>query len=119
MFFPALRSHNLIMPDHRLIEIDCVYYTIKMTPTQLARDFGVTPDALEAGIAQTRRAHAVYTPRTTPRRVDVDEDIDWIEWRAMSCLGRRFKRARSSFDLIALCANAIADSLFHRRALVV
>ena len=106
------------MTDHHLIEIDCVFYTIRMTPAQLARDFGMTPDALEAGIAHSRRAHAVYMPRTTPRRVD-DDDIDWIEWRAMACLGRRFKRARSSFDLIALCANAIADSLFHRPALVV
>ena len=104
------------MPEH-LIEIDCVYYTIKMTPAQLARDFGMTSDALEAGIAQTRRAHAVYAPRTTPRRVD--DGIDWVEWRATTCLGRRFKRARSSFDFIALCANAIADSLLHRPALVV
>jgi hypothetical protein len=102
-------------PSDPPIEIDCVYYKIRMTRSQLARDFGITQDALEAGIVHTQRAHAVYTPRTTPRRVGdeaTDDEIDWLEWRAMACLSRRFQRARSSFDLIALCASAIADTLF-------
>ena len=105
------------MLNENLIVVDCVYYKFKMTPAQLARDYGMSVEELEAGIAQTRCSHAIYNPRITPCRVD--DDIDWIEWRAMTCLGRQLKRTRSSFDFIAMWANAIADSLFHRPTVIV